>query len=138
MRAMFCETENSRSRQGGPKKNVGKHFLDSLELLMKGFLETSQHFIRCLNPNRQKSNTAWEVPHVVSQLRCSGLIPALKVVKKGYPTRMAYDDLERNYRKLISHPILEDLSTTDFWKAALVGFGFPTNQYEFGLTKVIF
>lgn len=50
---------------------------------------TSPYFVRCVNPNNQKKPSQFDPDYVLKQLRCGGLIEALRVLKLGFPTRYA-------------------------------------------------
>jgi myosin heavy subunit len=48
---------------------------------------THPFFVRCVNPNDVKKPDAF-TDHIVSrQLRCGGLLEALRILKLGFPTR---------------------------------------------------
>ena len=62
---------------------------------MKNLRSSESHFVFCINPNMVKSGTVWTESVVEHQLRCRGLVEALKSSK--YNT---YDLLVPGYCKL--------------------------------------
>uniref|UniRef100_A0A6A7G5A7 Unconventional myosin n=1 Tax=Hirondellea gigas TaxID=1518452 RepID=A0A6A7G5A7_9CRUS len=120
-------------------RNIGYVFTAQLNNLVVTLTTTKSMFVRCVNPNKNKSATEFDMDHVALQLRSGGLVEALKVMKLGYPTRISYKALEEQYREnIVDHPLLEDLGTNDYWRAILAGFGFDSSKYQFGFTKIFF
>ena len=48
---------------------------------------TRCHFVRCVNPNRDKQPNAYDPPQVAGQLRCAGVLHAVRLARAGYPAR---------------------------------------------------
>eukprot|EP01083_Nonionella_stella_P117405 349855_1 len=140
LQEIFAPEEGGAKKGGGlAKKNIGYVFTHQLDSLIKTLELTDTHYVRCINPNKIKSSTEYDTEHVIKQLRCGGLIQALKVMKLGYPTRISYEALETQYRdKLQEHPLLESLDVSEYWSAVLAGFGYDRARYQFGLTKIFF
>ena len=72
-------------------QGVGTYFNGQLSKLMKGLKTTKSWFLRCLNPNRVKSATEWDETHMIKQLKCNGILEAVKVIKLGYPSRCTHE-----------------------------------------------
>ncbi|MES1920663.1 TRAFAC class myosin-kinesin ATPase superfamily [Bonamia ostreae] len=53
--------EAGAKRRKGVRKNVGKTFVGSLEKLVATLNDSTQHFIRCMNPNTEKVFSVTEV-----------------------------------------------------------------------------
>ena len=60
------------------------------------------HFIKCIKPNTKKSPESFESPIVLQQLRYSGLLDAIKVRKKGFPTRNSFADFKGKYWSVVN------------------------------------
>ena len=43
--------------------------------------------MRCVNPNRDKQPNAYDPPQVAGQLRCAGVLHAVRLARAGYPAR---------------------------------------------------
>merc|ERR1719220_1955340 len=84
-------------RIGGKKfSSVTSVFHKGITTLMTNLKKTEPYFVRCVNPNANKSPSEWNQAHVEKQLRCGGIVEALKVLKLGYPTRVPYSTLYDN------------------------------------------
>ena len=99
---------------------------------------TTPYFVRCINPNGDKKAGDYNSPYVLNQLRCGGLIEALRVLKLGYPTRVPYDQLYERYGKILHEHMGGDVNKRDFCEAILFAFDLERADYQLGLTKVFF
>jgi len=101
---------------------------------METLSSTEPHYIRCIKPNNQLKPTTFENINVLQQLRCSGVLEAIRISCAGYPTRKIFHDFlcrfcilapevftERNNEKITCQKILD--------KMGLHG-------YQIGRTKV--
>ena len=82
-----------RSKSGGRFSSISAHFLTQLGELHASVQETTSHFVRCINPNTLKEADAFRGAHVLHQLRCSGMMEALRLMHAGFPTRCPFDAL---------------------------------------------
>ena len=129
---------NARGRGRAKKKqSVGGRFLKQLGELADTLGNTSSHFIRCIKPNNQQVPLQWDGNKIVDQLRCSGMMEALKLMHEGYPTRCPFDDLYGRYKDLMPEE-LSSLSPPDFVECLLMALEVPREKYQFGLSKVFF
>merc|ERR1712217_142251 len=105
---------------------------------MKNLKSTEPYFVRCVNPNMVKSSTVWTESVVEHQLRCGGLVEALKVLKLGYPTRVPYSTLYDEYHGNLTNPLMKNMGPVTFSSALLIAFDVSEEDYELGLTKIFF
>jgi len=128
--------------QGSTKKkaklSVTGTFNRGIKTLMKNLKATEPFFVRCVNPNMQKSATIWSEEVVEHQLRCGGLVEALKVLKLGYPTRVPYSTLYEKYHGSVTNPLIKNMGPESFSTALLIAFDVSEEDYELGLTKIFF
>ncbi|TMW57327.1 hypothetical protein Poli38472_003252 [Pythium oligandrum] len=85
-----------RGRGGGGAlsvANVGTQFKDNLNELMVNIRETKVHYVRCIKPNQVKSAKILDHSMVVSQLRCAGVIEAIRISRVAYPNRLSLEEL---------------------------------------------
>uniref|UniRef100_A0A1J3K8C5 Myosin-5 n=1 Tax=Noccaea caerulescens TaxID=107243 RepID=A0A1J3K8C5_NOCCA len=76
--------------------SIGSRFKQQLHSLMETLNGTEPHYIRCIKPNNVLQPGIFENCNVIHQLRCGGVLEAIKISCAGYPTRLAfYDFLER-------------------------------------------
>jgi len=132
------EVAGGRVRRSRGFKSVTSVFSKALNLLMANLKATEPYFVRCVNPNKKKTGTFFKRQVVEDQLRCGGIIEALRVLKLGYPTRVTYDILYNKYHKTITHPLISRMGPDKFAAAILVAFGVDESEYELGLTKIFF
>ncbi len=66
-------------------------FSHQLESLMKTLDATAPYFVRCIKPNEDKKAFYLVNEYVRPQMRCGGLVEALRIIKCGYPTRCSYE-----------------------------------------------
>ncbi|CAH2037137.1 unnamed protein product [Thlaspi arvense] len=76
--------------------SIGTRFKQQLHSLMETLNGTEPHYIRCIKPNNILKPGIFENSNVIHQLRCGGVLEAIRISCAGYPTRLAfYDFLER-------------------------------------------
>ncbi|XP_066368156.1 myosin-17-like isoform X10 [Miscanthus floridulus] len=116
------------------KSSIATRFKWQLQELMETLSSTEPHYIRCIKPNNHLKPTTFENVNVLQQLRCSGVLEAIRISCAGYPTRKIFHDFlcrfcilapevftERNSEKVACQKILD--------KMGLHG-------YQIGRTKV--
>ena len=81
---------------------------------------TVPHYIRCLKPNDDLVPDYFEPKNIVEQLRCGGVLEAVRVSRAGYPTRYPHDIFMARYYILGDHkddspmsPLFSPGSSTD-------------------------
>ena len=78
----------SKKKKRSKKKSVTSVFHSGIKRLMKCLIATEPFFVRCINRNKERSSTVWTESIVKHQLRCGGLLEALRVLKLGYTMRL--------------------------------------------------
>ncbi|KAL3573696.1 hypothetical protein D5086_024309 [Populus alba] len=114
--------------------SIGSRFKIQLQQLMDTLNSTEPHYIRCVKPNNLLKPAVFENINIMQQLRCGGVLEAIRISMAGYPTRrpffefinrfglLAPEALEGSYdEKTVCKKILE--------KKGLKGF-------QIGKTKV--
>jgi len=88
------------AKSTGPKKlaTVGSSFKSSLAALMAQLGSTQPHFIRCVKPNQEKVPGKIDFKFVSTQLRCGGVLEAVRIQRLGWPTRLLFNDFFSRYR----------------------------------------
>lgn len=72
--------------------SLGTSFKQQLQALMETLSETEPHYIRCIKPNSLNKPGHFESPNVLQQLRCGGVLEAVRISCAGYPTRRTFDE----------------------------------------------
>ncbi|KZV36622.1 myosin-9 [Dorcoceras hygrometricum] len=114
--------------------SIGSRFKLQLQQLMETLNATEPHYIRCVKPNNLLKPAIFENSNIMQQLRCGGVLEAIRISCAGFPTRrpffefinrfglLAPEVLEGNYdEKIACKKIME--------KKGLKGF-------QIGKTKV--
>ncbi|XP_073003002.1 myosin-17-like isoform X2 [Typha latifolia] len=114
--------------------SIGTRFKMQLQSLMETLNSTEPHYIRCVKPNNLLKPSIFEKFNISQQLRCNGVLEAIRISCAGYPTRKTFREfihrfkvlapefLEGNYdEKIACQKILD--------KVGLIG-------YQIGKTKV--
>lgn len=118
--------------------NVGTQFKDNLNELMTNIRQTKVHYVRCIKPNQKKSPAEMDQPMVVAQLRCAGVIEAIRISRVAYPNRLLLEELLEKfwifdkYRK-------SDVPLADRCQAVMEKMDFSSpSQYQVGRTRIYF
>ena len=81
-----------RKRQGFTFLSVGSTFKSQLQALMDTLSKTEPHYIRCIKPNSKNKPSIFEKANVLHQLRCGGVLEAIRISCAGYPTRKPFEE----------------------------------------------
>eukprot|EP00403_Amphidinium_massartii_P028590 CAMPEP_0178393170 /NCGR_PEP_ID=MMETSP0689_2-20121128/12050_1 /TAXON_ID=160604 /ORGANISM="Amphidinium massartii, Strain CS-259" /LENGTH=1441 /DNA_ID=CAMNT_0020013755 /DNA_START=60 /DNA_END=4385 /DNA_ORIENTATION=- len=142
----------------GASNTVASKFKTSLVQLMETIGQTSTQYVRCIKPNKNKSPREVDNNMVVEQLRCAGVIEAIRISRAGFPARMPLGDFANRFGIMTrvaggggkgsvpssasAKQAVAALKGTDKVAAckALVSFLLPDSkeQYEVGRTRVYF
>ncbi|ETV87400.1 hypothetical protein H257_00993 [Aphanomyces astaci] len=127
---------------------VGTQFKESLARLMDKISHTNVHYVRCIKPNSVKSPHAFHHESIVDQLRCAGVIEAIRVSRSAYPSRLPHVDCIKRYAILapaaLARRLLAEVDFVADPKAQcsdLMGNLFPHGHivdYQVGLSRVYF
>ncbi|OQR90481.1 myosin, partial [Thraustotheca clavata] len=66
-------------------------FKAQLTGLMSDISDTQTHYIRCIKPNSSKSSTIFDLPGVIEQLRCAGVVEAIRISRAAFPNKMSHE-----------------------------------------------
>nr|GMC65451.1 myosin-17-like [Ipomoea batatas] len=70
--------------------SIGTRFKLQLQSLMETLNSTEPHYIRCVKPNNVLKPAIFENSNVIQQLRCGGVLEAIRISCAGYPTRRTF------------------------------------------------
>ena len=100
----FIRTEDREGRGSVATKSVGAQFSAQLTQLRSRIDATVPHYIRCLKPNDELVPDSFDPRMIVDQLRCGGVLEAVRVSRAGYPTRYPHDVFRARYYILGENP----------------------------------
>ena len=73
------------------RASVGSQFAKQLHDLRKKIDLTAPHYVRCLKPNDELTGNNFNPSIIADQLRCAGVLEAVRVSRVGFPQRYAKD-----------------------------------------------
>ncbi|KAL9181541.1 hypothetical protein ACHAXT_010346 [Thalassiosira profunda] len=82
--------------------SVGAQFQKQLQKLRGRIDETHPHYVRCLKPNDRLQPGRFDPDIVVDQLRCGGILEAIRVSRAGFPHRYIFEHFESRFGFLSS------------------------------------
>ncbi|KAL2609153.1 hypothetical protein R1flu_027726 [Riccia fluitans] len=107
--------------------SIGTRFKQQLQALMETLNQTEPHYIRCVKPNMVNKPGRFENLNVLQQLRCGGVLEAVRISCAGYPTRRTFDEfidrfgllapelMNGNYdEKTVTEKLLQKMGLTGF------------------------
>ncbi|CAE6482090.1 unnamed protein product [Rhizoctonia solani] len=132
---------------GGVKKRVKKGAFrtvaqghkERLANLLTTLQSTQPHFVRCIVPNGFKKPGRIDVPLVLDQLRCNGVLEGIRIARLGYPNRLPFAEFRQRYELLT--PGVIPRGYMDGRKACLRmvdALELDENAYRIGTSKVFF
>ncbi|XAR58625.1 Myosin ATPase [Bertholletia excelsa] len=84
------EETNKSSNKSSKFSSIGSRFKLQLQQLMETLNSTEPHYIRCVKPNNVLKPAIFENVNVMQQLRCGGVLEAIRISCAGYPTRKTF------------------------------------------------
>ncbi|ONM53016.1 Myosin-6 [Zea mays] len=114
--------------------SIGSSFKQQLQALLETLSATEPHYIRCIKPNNVLKPAIFENSNVLQQLRCGGVLEAIRISCLGYPTRRRFDEFVDRFGVLLPEVLGEsydEVTATNMLldKVNLTG-------YQIGKTKV--
>ncbi|PNT33005.2 hypothetical protein POPTR_006G220000v4 [Populus trichocarpa] len=89
---LFPLPPEESSRSSYKFSSVASRFKQQLQALMETLNSTEPHYIRCVKPNSMNRPQKFENLSILHQLRCGGVLEAVRISLAGYPTRRSYTE----------------------------------------------
>ncbi|XP_057463451.1 myosin-11 isoform X1 [Actinidia eriantha] len=86
--------------------SIGSRFKLQLQQLMETLNATEPHYIRCVKPNNLLKPAVFENANIMQQLRCGGVLEAIRISCAGYPTRRPFFEFINRFG-LLAPEVLE-------------------------------
>merc|ERR1712142_848435 len=129
-----------KRQKGGSFQTVSALHRESLGRLMTNLRSTQPHFVRCIIPNEIKKPGYMEWNLVLHQLRCNGVLEGIRICRKGYPSRVMYEEFAKRY--VILHAAAKKDDDFCDWKAQskeiCAGIELEDWKHKFGHGKLFF
>ncbi|KAL6516153.1 hypothetical protein OROGR_019458 [Orobanche gracilis] len=100
------EETTKSSNKSSKFSSIGSRFKVQLQQLMETLNSTEPHYIRCVKPNNQLKPAIFENVNVMQQLRCGGVLEAIRISCAGYPTRKTFYEFLHRFG-LLAPEVLE-------------------------------
>ena len=84
------------------RESVGGQFSQQLRDLRQRIDATTPHYVRCLKPNDELVPNQFDSDIIADQLRCAGVLEAIRVSRVGFPHRYFHDSFYQRYGLLVS------------------------------------
>ncbi len=118
-------TPRFNSKQSSLKRiTVGGQFSSQLLDLRKRIDTTSPHYIRCLKPNDALQPDHFDSAVIADQLRCAGILEAVRVSRVGYPQRYLHKTFVQRYQVLAMTELQRRRKDASANFQSPAGFGF--------------
>ncbi|KAG9135235.1 hypothetical protein Leryth_013509 [Lithospermum erythrorhizon] len=95
--ALFPQLPEESSRSSYKFSSVASRFKQQLQALMETLSSTEPHYVRCVKPNSLNRPQIFENQSVLHQLRCGGVLEAVRISLAGYPTRKTYHEFVNRF-----------------------------------------
>ncbi|KAH1078270.1 hypothetical protein AAZX31_19G156800 [Glycine max] len=114
--------------------SIGSRFKQQLQSLLETLSATEPHYIRCVKPNNLLKPAIFENKNVLLQLRCGGVMEAIRISCAGYPTRKTFDEFVDRFSLLAPEALAGSSDEVTACKRILKNVGLE--GYQIGKTKV--
>merc|ERR1712113_1234266 len=131
--------DKAGKRKGLAFQTVSARHKQSLHGLMDTLMATSPHFVRCIIPNENKAPGEVDGQLVLHQLRCNGVLEGIRICRKGFHSRMQFNDFKQRYQILAASAIPPGYIDGKTASEKLIeALQLDENEFRIGLTKVFF
>ncbi|KAK7277807.1 hypothetical protein RJT34_22824 [Clitoria ternatea] len=114
--------------------SIGSRFKLQLQQLMETLNSTEPHYIRCVKPNNLLKPAIFENANIMQQLRCGGVLEAIRISCAGYPTRRAFFEFINRFGLLAPEVMEANCDEKNACQKILENMGLK--GYQIGKTKV--
>ncbi|XP_058190972.1 myosin-15 isoform X4 [Rhododendron vialii] len=131
---LFPSLPDESSRSSYKFSSVASRFKQQLQALMETLNSTEPHYIRCVKPNSLNQPQKFENESILHQLRCGGVLEAVRISLAGYPTRKTYHEFVDRFG-LIALDVI-DGSYNEKTATEKILKKLKLENYQLGKTKV--
>uniref|UniRef100_M4EPL9 Myosin motor domain-containing protein n=1 Tax=Brassica campestris TaxID=3711 RepID=M4EPL9_BRACM len=114
--------------------SIGSRFKLQLQQLMETLNSTEPHYIRCVKPNNLLKPAVFENVNIMQQLRCGGVLEAIRISCAGYPTRKPFFEFVNRFGLLCPSALEGSYDEKVVCKKILDSMGLE--GYQIGKTKI--
>ncbi|VAH16721.1 unnamed protein product [Triticum turgidum subsp. durum] len=126
--------ESTKSNKSTKFTSIGSSFKQQLQGLLETLSSTEPHYMRCIKPNNVLKPAIFENSNVLQQLRCGGVLEAIRISCLGYPTRRTFEEFVDRFSVL--RPEVLGLCYDEVTATNMVLEKVNLTGYQLGKTKV--
>ncbi|KFK31068.1 hypothetical protein AALP_AA6G064300 [Arabis alpina] len=134
----FVSSLFPKSREESSKSSkfssIGSQFKQQLQSLLETLNTTEPHYIRCVKPNNVLKPEIFENVNVLHQLRCGGVMEAIRISCAGYPTRKSFNEFLTRFKILAPEATDRSFDEVDACKKLIAKV--DLQGFQIGKTKV--
>ncbi|CAJ1972908.1 unnamed protein product [Sphenostylis stenocarpa] len=131
---LFPLLQEESSRSSYKFSSVAARFKQQLQALMQTLNSTEPHYIRCVKPNSLNRPQIFENASVIHQLRCGGVLEAVRISLAGYPARRTYSEFVDRFGLIA--PEFLDGSYDDKAATEKILLKLKLENFQLGRTKI--
>uniref|UniRef100_A0A5B6YSU4 Putative Myosin 2 isoform 2 n=1 Tax=Davidia involucrata TaxID=16924 RepID=A0A5B6YSU4_DAVIN len=125
---------SEESSKSSKFSSIGSRFKQQLQALLETLSTSEPHYIRCVKPNNLLKPAIFENNNVLQQLRCGGVMEAIRISCAGFPTRRPFFEFVDRFGILA--PEVLDGSTDEVTACKRLLEKVGLQGYQIGKTKV--
>ncbi|KFK42801.1 hypothetical protein AALP_AA1G040500 [Arabis alpina] len=114
--------------------SIGSQFKHQLQSLLESLSTTEPHYIRCVKPNNLLKPEIFENINILQQLRCGGVMEAIRISCAGYPTRKPFNEFLTRFKILAPETTKRSYDEVEACKKLLAKV--DLKGFQIGKTKV--
>ncbi|CAH2038926.1 unnamed protein product [Thlaspi arvense] len=114
--------------------SIGSQFKQQLQSLLESLSTTEPHYIRCVKPNNLLKPEIFENTNILHQLKCGGVMEAIRISCAGYPTRKPFNEFLTRFKILAPETTKRSYDEVDACKRLLAKA--DLKGFQIGKTKV--
>lgn len=128
-----------QQRKGSAFMTVSLRHREALKALLTTLGNTTPHFVRCIIPNELKKPGMIDGDLTLHQLRCNGVLEGIRICRKGFPSRMPFNDFKQRYQILASAAVPQGFVDGKVACEKLIdSLQLDESEFRIGHTKVFF
>ncbi|KAI3676860.1 hypothetical protein L1987_86474 [Smallanthus sonchifolius] len=113
--------------------SIGSQFKQQLQALLETLSHTEPHYVRCVKPNNLLKPAIFDNLNILQQLRCGGVMEAIRISCAGFPTRKPFHEFIDRF-KILSPNVVNISDEVEGSKILLEKANLE--GYQIGKTKV--
>ncbi|KAG1653209.1 hypothetical protein FOA52_006734, partial [Chlamydomonas sp. UWO 241] len=99
--ALVHDPDAGKAKQGFKFSSLGSQFKRQLGQLMTQLHTMEPHYVRCIKPNGANKASLFEAANVLQQLRCGGVLEAVRISCAGFPSKRPYGEFVDHFWMLV-------------------------------------